>query len=252
ARARGQRDACGERQNAREPPAVDAQRTSVGIRKLQAPFPESLVPPRTIVSDAMKRIASRVRFRPSDPFCSKRDYCSVGFAIESAHNAITSFRSTVATPPYHSQAEGPYNARAAASAFTLHSTHRRDARRWFPGESLRMAEILVLFYSRKGSTAELARQVCRGIEAVVGASARLRTVPPVDTVIERPQPPVPAEGPPYATHDDLRECAGLVLGSPTRFGNMAAPLKHFLDGTSSLWVSGALAGKPAAVFTSTQ
>jgi len=115
-----------------------------------------------------------------------------------------------------------------------------------------MAEILVLFYSRKGSTAELARQVCRGIEAVVGASARLRTVPPVDTVIERPQPPVPAEGPPYATHDDLRECAGLVLGSPTRFGNMAAPLKHFLDGTSSLWVSGALAGKPAAVFTSTQ
>lgn len=115
-----------------------------------------------------------------------------------------------------------------------------------------MPEILVVFYSRKGSTAELARQVCRGIESVEGARARLRTVPPVDTVIEQPQPRVPPEGPPYATHDDLRECDGLVLGSPTRFGNMAAPLKHFLDGTSALWVSGALAGKPAAVFTSTQ
>lgn len=115
-----------------------------------------------------------------------------------------------------------------------------------------MAEILVLFYSRKGSTAELARQVCRGIEAVGGARARLRTVPQVTTVIEQPQPAVPAEGPPYATHEDLRECDGLVLGSPTRFGNMAAPLKHFLDGSSALWVSGALAGKPAGVFTSTQ
>jgi NAD(P)H dehydrogenase (quinone) len=115
-----------------------------------------------------------------------------------------------------------------------------------------MAEILVLFYSRKGSTAELARQVCRGIESVHGARARLRTVPPVEAVIEQPQPRIPVEGPPYATHDDLKECAGLVLGSPTRFGNMAAPLKHFIDGTSALWVSGALAGKPAAVFTSTQ
>jgi NAD(P)H dehydrogenase (quinone) len=115
-----------------------------------------------------------------------------------------------------------------------------------------MVEILVLFYSRKGSTAELARQVCRGIESVSGARARLRTVPQVAAVVEQVQPGVPAEGPPYATHDDLRECDGLVLGSPTRFGNMAAPLKHFLDGTSALWVSGALAGKPAAVFTSTQ
>lgn len=115
-----------------------------------------------------------------------------------------------------------------------------------------MAEILVLFYSRKGSTAELARQVCRGIEAVNGARARLRTVPQVTSVVEPPQPAVPAEGPPYATHDDLRECDGLVLGSPTRFGNMAAPLKYFLDGTSALWVGGALAGKPAGVFTSTQ
>ncbi|HMN43465.1 MAG TPA: NAD(P)H:quinone oxidoreductase [Povalibacter sp.] len=115
-----------------------------------------------------------------------------------------------------------------------------------------MTEVLVVFYSRKGSTAELARQVCRGIESVDGARARLRTVPPVVTSIEQPQPAIPSEGPPYVTHDDLRECDGLVLGSPTRFGNMAAPLKHFLDGTSSLWVSGVLANKPAAVFTSTQ
>jgi NAD(P)H dehydrogenase (quinone) len=115
-----------------------------------------------------------------------------------------------------------------------------------------MAEILVLFYSRKGSTAELARHVCRGIESVPGAKARLRTVPPVATVIDQPQSPVPAEGPPYATHDDLRECDGLVLGSPTRFGNMAAPMKHFLDGTSALWLTGVLSGKPAGVFTSTQ
>ncbi len=115
-----------------------------------------------------------------------------------------------------------------------------------------MTEILVLFYSRKGSTAELARQVCRGVESVVGARARLRTVPAVASVVEAPQSPVPAEGPPYATHDDLRECHGLVMGSPTRFGNMAAPLKFFLDGTSALWLTGVLAGKPAGVFTSTQ
>lgn len=115
-----------------------------------------------------------------------------------------------------------------------------------------MAEILVLFYSRKGMTAELARQVCRGIESVPGAKAKLRTVPQVTTVIEQLEPAVPSEGPPFATHDDLRECDGLVLGSPTRFGNMAAPLKYFLDGTSALWASGALADKPAGVFTSTQ
>ena len=115
-----------------------------------------------------------------------------------------------------------------------------------------VTEILVLFYSRKGATAELARQVCRGVESVPGARARLRTVPAVSSVVEAPQPAVPAEGPPYATHEDLRECAGLVMGSPTRFGNMAAPLKFFLDGTSALWISGALAGKPAGVFTSTQ
>jgi NAD(P)H dehydrogenase (quinone) len=115
-----------------------------------------------------------------------------------------------------------------------------------------MAEILVLYYSRSGATLELARQVCRGIEAVAGAAARLRTVPPVTAESELPAKPVPASGAPYATLDDLRDTHGLVLGSPTRFGNMAAPLKHFLDGTGSLWLSGALAGKPAAVFTSTQ
>jgi NAD(P)H dehydrogenase (quinone) len=115
-----------------------------------------------------------------------------------------------------------------------------------------MTEILVLYYSRKGSTAELARQVCRGIETVPGAAAKLRTVPPVTAESEGPAKPVPASGPPYATLEDLRHADGLVLGSPTRFGNMAAPLKYFLDCTSSLWVSGALAGKPAGVFTSTQ
>jgi NAD(P)H dehydrogenase (quinone) len=115
-----------------------------------------------------------------------------------------------------------------------------------------MHEILVLYYSRQGSTAALARQVCRGIETVPGMQARLRTVAPVTTRIERVDPEVPEEGPPYATHDDLVACSGLVLGSPTRFGNMAAPLKFFWDGTSSLWLSGALADKPAAVFTSTQ
>jgi len=113
-----------------------------------------------------------------------------------------------------------------------------------------MPEILVLYYSRNGSTAELARHVARGVEAA-GAVARVRTVPPVHPVVVQPEPAVPASGPPYATHADLVDCAGLVLGSPTRFGNMAAPLKHFLDGTSALWVSGQLVGKPAAVFTST-
>jgi NAD(P)H dehydrogenase (quinone) len=115
-----------------------------------------------------------------------------------------------------------------------------------------MAEILVLYYSRGGATAELARHVCRGVEAVPGARARLRTVPAVAAASEEPPQAVPDRGPPYATLDDLRETAGLVLGSPTRFGNMAAPLKYFLDGTASLWLSGELAGKPAGVFTSTQ
>jgi len=115
-----------------------------------------------------------------------------------------------------------------------------------------MNEILVLYYSRQGSTAALARQVCRGVETVAGMQARLRTVPPLTVSTERPDPPVPNEGPPYATHEDLIQTCGLILGSPTRFGNMAAPLKFFLDGTGALWLSGALSNKPAAVFTSTQ
>jgi NAD(P)H dehydrogenase (quinone) len=114
-----------------------------------------------------------------------------------------------------------------------------------------MSEILILYYSRQGSTAALARQICRGVEAVAGMRARLRTVPPVAPSTQRLDPAVPEAGPPYATHEDLQECEGLILGSPTRFGNMAAPLKFFLDGTSALWVSGALVDKPAAVFTST-
>ena len=115
-----------------------------------------------------------------------------------------------------------------------------------------MAEILIVYYSRNGSTAELARHVCRGVETAPGATAKLRTVAPVSAQSEGPARPVPQSGAPYATLEDLRSCDGLILGSPTRFGNMAAPLKYFLDCTSTLWVSGALAGKPAAVFTSTQ
>jgi len=115
-----------------------------------------------------------------------------------------------------------------------------------------MKDILVLYYSRQGSTAALARQICRGVESVAGMRARLRTVPPVSATTERADPPVPDDGPPYATQEDLIACGGLILGSPTRFGNMAAPLKFFLDGTSALWLSGALVDKPAAVFTSTQ
>ncbi|HET6726034.1 MAG TPA: NAD(P)H:quinone oxidoreductase [Gammaproteobacteria bacterium] len=114
-----------------------------------------------------------------------------------------------------------------------------------------MIEILVLYYSRYGATAAMAERICRGIEEVPGVQARLRTVPPVSAVSEAVEDAIPAAGPVYATHADLIECAGLVMGSPTRFGNMAAPLKYFLDGTSSLWVNGTLAGKPAGVFTST-
>jgi len=115
-----------------------------------------------------------------------------------------------------------------------------------------MREILVLYYSRSGATAELARQVCRGVESAPGASARLRTVPPVTAQSDAAPQPVPPSGAPYATLEDLRDTHGLLLGSPTRFGNMAAPLKHFLDSTASLWLSGVLAGRPAGVFTSTQ
>ena len=114
-----------------------------------------------------------------------------------------------------------------------------------------MPEILVLYYSRGGSVARLARQIARGIEEVPGMQARLRTVPPVAAVTQQAAPPVPEDGAPYVQASDLDECAGLALGSPTRFGNMAAPMKHFIDGLGAQWASGTLAGKPAAVFTST-
>jgi NAD(P)H dehydrogenase (quinone) len=114
-----------------------------------------------------------------------------------------------------------------------------------------MSEILVLYYSRYGATEKMARQLARGVEEVDNSVARIRTVAPVSTVCEATEDSIPAEGAPYATLDDLHECDGLALGSPTRFGNMAAPLKYFLDTTSSLWLNGDLAGKPAAVFTST-
>lgn len=110
--------------------------------------------------------------------------------------------------------------------------------------------ILVLYYSRHGATAEMAKQIARGVE-LAGLDARLRTVPAISSECEAVAPSIPAEGALYASLDDLKNCAGLILGSPTRFGNMAAPLKYFLDGTSSLWLTGELVGKPAGVFTST-
>ena len=114
-----------------------------------------------------------------------------------------------------------------------------------------MTEILVLYYSAGGSVREMAQLVARGIHQVAGASARVRTVPPVAPRTQVAEPPVPDEGAPYVELADLEQCAGLVLGSPTRFGNMAAPLKYFLDTTGALWAKGTLVGKPAAVFTST-
>ena len=111
--------------------------------------------------------------------------------------------------------------------------------------------ILVLYYSRHGATRRLAELIGQGIDAVEGCEARLRTVPAISTVAEATAPAVPTEGAPYVEMTDLAECAGLALGSPTRFGNMAAPMKYFLDGTTSQWLSGTLAGKPACVFTST-
>jgi NAD(P)H dehydrogenase (quinone) len=114
-----------------------------------------------------------------------------------------------------------------------------------------VADILVLYYSRHGATRKMALQIARGIEEVESMQARVRTVPAVSAVCEATEDSIPTEGAPFATADDLRECAGLALGSPTRFGNMAAPMKYFIDTTSSLWLGGELAGKPAAVFTST-
>ena len=114
-----------------------------------------------------------------------------------------------------------------------------------------MAQILILYYSVGGSVRRMAELVGEGVERVPGAMARLRTVPKVATVTQTTAPAIPPEGAPYCELQDLESCAALALGSPTRFGNMAAPLKHFLDGTGPLWLSGALAGKPACVFTST-
>ncbi len=114
-----------------------------------------------------------------------------------------------------------------------------------------MADILVLYYSRHGATATMAQHIARGIEEVEGMQARVRTVAPVSTVCETIEDSIPDSGDIYVNEADLRECVGLVLGSPTRFGNMAAPLKYFIDSTSSLWLGSELAGKPAAVFTST-
>lgn len=109
----------------------------------------------------------------------------------------------------------------------------------------------MVYYTRHGATRKLAEAVCDGIHLVPGCSARLRTVPAVSTVCEATEPPIPSDGPPYAEPKDLEECAGVVLGSPTRFGNMAAPMKYFVDQTLAQWLSGSLIGKPAGVFTST-
>jgi NAD(P)H dehydrogenase (quinone) len=114
-----------------------------------------------------------------------------------------------------------------------------------------MAKILIIYYSRNGSTAKMAQQIARGVESVTGVEAILRTVPEVSTVCEKVADSIPASGSPYATLQELEACDGLALGSPTHFGNMAASLKHFIDGTTAMWFSGALSGKPAGVFTST-
>ena len=113
-----------------------------------------------------------------------------------------------------------------------------------------MVEILVLYYSREGAVASMARLICQGVESVANCSARLRTVPSVSPSTEQTVPEIPQEGPPYVTLQDLRDCQGLALGSPTRYGHMAAPLAYFLRRTGSDWLSGSMAGKPAAVFTS--
>lgn len=111
--------------------------------------------------------------------------------------------------------------------------------------------ILIVFYSRYGATAKMADHIAMGVEAVEGMDVKIRTVPDLITGLEEKPAAIPSQGAPYVTLDELKQCAGLILGSPTRFGNMAAALKHFLDGTSGLWFTGELIGKPAGVFTST-
>ena len=114
-----------------------------------------------------------------------------------------------------------------------------------------MSDVLVLFYSRYGATDALAREVCNGVDSVTGMASRLRTVPPVSAVTEATEDSIPDSGPPYVTTGDLDECDGVVMGSPTRFGNMSSALKYFLDSTGGEWMKGSLIGKPAGVFTST-
>ena len=114
-----------------------------------------------------------------------------------------------------------------------------------------MTEILVLYYSQGGAVKEMAQLIARGVESVANAKARIRTVPKVSANCEATEPEIPSKGDPYVELSDLEECAGIALGSPTRFGNMAAPMKYFIDGTTNLWLKGALIGKPACVFTST-
>jgi NAD(P)H dehydrogenase (quinone) len=114
-----------------------------------------------------------------------------------------------------------------------------------------MSDVLVLYYSRYGATEALAREVCRGVDSVKGMAARLRTVPPVSAVSEATENEIPDDGPPYVSSSDLAECSGIVMGSPTRFGNMSSALKYFIDSTGADWMKGTLIGKPAGVFTST-
>jgi len=114
-----------------------------------------------------------------------------------------------------------------------------------------MSDVLVLYYSRYGATEALAREVCRGVDSVKGMAARLRTVPPISAVSEATENEIPDDGPPYVSSSDLAECAGIVMGSPTRFGNMSSALKYFIDSTGADWMKGTLIGKPAGVFTST-
>ncbi|MAZ87021.1 MAG: NAD(P)H-quinone oxidoreductase [Cellvibrionaceae bacterium] len=118
-------------------------------------------------------------------------------------------------------------------------------------DSVNSAYVLVLYYSRHGATAQMAMEIARGVEQVTGIEARVRTVPSVSPNTEQSEPEIPADGALYCSLEDLQHCSGLILGSPTRFGNMAAPLKHFIDSTSTLWLNGHLINKPAAAFTST-
>jgi len=133
----------------------------------------------------------------------------------------------------------------------MHAKKRTPKRPIIPSMNTPTLPILVLYYSRHGATRKLAELIAQGIESIAGCEAVLRTVPAVSTVSEATEPAVPRSGAPYVELSDLENCAGLALGSPTRFGNMAAPLKYFIDGSSAQWLSGALAGKPACVFTST-